>query len=318
MKKQIRKMTNRTTAYIFFYNLIMMSVMIGVIFVKLVFAMARAGSEQAAQQTAEVFGQNIDAITGTLSIAGVCVGVLFLGIASRRTGLIKEIFLRDRKMDGKHFFRIFCVFMSCQTVFVLAAFLAELILNPFGLTLKEAAESASAMSGNLPMFLYASLAGPVAEELVFRGFVLRRLMGGGKGFAIVLSAVLFGVMHGNFLQGLFAVFAGLVFGYVAVEYSIKWSILIHILNNMVFSDLLMRLGKALPGQAGALLEYAVPGLFFLAACVILVQDREKIGLWWRRNRPPRKYWLWAFTTFWMILFILMEIAVALDGVSRLR
>lgn len=68
---------------------------------------------------------------------------------------------------------------------------------------------------------------------------------------------------------------------------------------------------------GAVLEYGVPGFFFLAACVILVKEREKIVSWWRRNRPPRRYWLWAFTTFWMLLFLIMETVVALEGVSRL-
>lgn len=317
MKKQIRKMTNRTAGYIFFYNLIMIAVMFGAIVIMTIAAMAGAGAEQAADRAVDALGQNMDALLGTLSIAGVCGGLLFLGIASCRTGLLRELFQRDRKMDAGRFFRIFCVLMACQMIFTVAAFLAELVLNPFGLTLKEAAESASAVSTDLPMFLYAGLVGPVAEELVFRGFVLRRLLGGGKGFAIVLSAVLFGAMHGNFLQGAFAVGAGLVFGYVAVEYSIGWSILIHVLNNLVFSDLLGRLAGALPETAGALLEYGVSGAFFLGACVILVRRREKLVLWWRQNRPPRRYWLWAFTTFWVILFLLMETVVALDGVGRL-
>ncbi len=146
---------------------------------------------------------------------------------------------------------------------------------------------------------------------------MRRLLGGGKGFAIVLSAVLFGAMHGNFLQGTFAVGAGLVFGYVAVEYSIGWSILIHVLNNLVFSDLLGRLAGALPKTAGAVLEYGVSGFFFLAACVILVKEEREdrapggggtarpggtgCGLYHLLDTP----------------LPLMETVVALDGVGRL-
>ena len=209
MKKQVRKMTNRTAGYIFFYNLIMVAVMFGAVAIRTIAIMAGAGSEQAADRAVGAFGQNMGSFLGILSIAGVCGGLLFLAIASRRTGLVREAFRSSRKMEAGNFIRIFCVFMACQTIFTVAALLAELVLNPFGLTLKNAAESASAVSGDLPMFLYASLIGPVAEELVFRGFVLRRLLGGGKGFAIVLSAVLFGAMHGNFLQGTFAVGAGL-------------------------------------------------------------------------------------------------------------
>ena len=49
----------------------------------------------------------------------------------------------------------------------------------------------------------------------------------------------------------------------------------------------------------------------------VAKEREKVVSWWRRNRPPRRYWLWAFTTFWMLLFLIMETVVALEGVSRL-
>lgn len=155
------------------------------------------------------------------------------------------------------FLRIFCVFMSCQVIFMAAAALAEAALNPLGYTLAEAAQNATAISGTLPLFLYTALVGPVAEEVVFRGFIMDRLLPYGKGFAIVLSAVLFGVMHGNFLQGLFAFGAGLVFGYVAVEYSLKWSALIHVINNMVFSDLLGRVTKQLPETARSAVEYGI-------------------------------------------------------------
>ena len=104
--------------------------------------------------------------------------------------------------------------------------------------------------------LYA-LVGPVAEEVVFRGFIMDRLLPYGKGFAIVLSAVLFGVMHGNFLQGLFA-FGGragiwLCCGGIFSE----MVCLIHVINNMVFSDLLGRVTKQLPETARSAVEYGI-------------------------------------------------------------
>ena len=67
---------------------------------------------------------------------------------------------------------------------------------------------------------------------------MRNMLKCGRVFAIVVSSVLFGAMHGNMMQSIYAFTAGLVFAYVAVEYSIKWSILLHIINNMIFGDLL--------------------------------------------------------------------------------
>ena len=97
MKKQVRKMTNRTAGYIFFYNLIMIAVMFGAIVIMTIAAMAGAGAEQAADRAVDALGQNMDALLGTLSIAGVCGGLLFLGIASCRTGLLRELFQKAQE-----------------------------------------------------------------------------------------------------------------------------------------------------------------------------------------------------------------------------
>ena len=210
-----------------------------------------------------------------------------------------------------------CVFMSCQAVFAAAASLAELLLNPLGYTLAKSVESASSVNTTLSMFIYSTLAAPAAEELVFRGYVLRRMLPYGKEFAIVISAVLFGLMHGNFVQGLFAAGTGLVLGYVAVEYSLKWSILIHLLNNLVFSDLLGRIAGVTAEPLKSVLEYGIPAAFFAAACVILFLNREAIGRWRRENRIGGRYYFYAFTTVWMILFILMEVLTAMNGIGKI-
>ena len=74
MKKQVRKMTNRTAGYIFFYNLIMVAVMFGAVAIRTIAIMAGAGSEQAADRAVGAFGQNMGSFLGILSIAGVCGG----------------------------------------------------------------------------------------------------------------------------------------------------------------------------------------------------------------------------------------------------
>ena len=91
--------------------------------------------------------------------------------------------------------------------------------------------------------LYTAVAAPVTEELLFRGAVLRSLQPYGKRFAIFCSALLFGLVHQNLTQTPFAFGFGLLAGYVAVEYSILWSMSLHILNNAVLAlglDALLR------------------------------------------------------------------------------
>lgn len=56
--------------------------------------------------------------------------------------------------------------------------------------------------------------GPIAEELVFRGFVFQRLCRKNAVAAVVISAALFGVMHFNMVQGIYTFIIGLVLAYI--------------------------------------------------------------------------------------------------------
>ena len=72
----------------------------------------------------------------------------------------------------------------------------------------------------------------VLEEMVFRGFVLQSLRRHGDGFAVFISALLFGLMHGNIVQVPFAFMVGLVIGWLYVVTDNIWiPILVHFFNN---------------------------------------------------------------------------------------
>ena len=72
------------------------------------------------------------------------------------------------------------------------------------------------------------------EEFAFRGVVLGALRKFGDGFAILVSAALFGLAHGNIQQTPFAFILGIVFGYLAVKTnSLLPSILAHFFNNFL-------------------------------------------------------------------------------------
>lgn len=70
------------------------------------------------------------------------------------------------------------------------------------------------------------------EEFVFRGIVLGQLRRYGDGIAVVISAILFGIFHGNLRQIPFAFLVGLVLGYIVVRTNNIWiTIAIHFFNN---------------------------------------------------------------------------------------
>lgn len=313
MKKKLKKQINQTVRSVFIYYLILVGISFLYILWKSTVVSGQTGAGVFSGQMMKYAADK----AGILSLAGTAAGLFYMAVRYRKTKDIRHMLRSKNPMTIRAFLAVFCVFMSCQVVFGIAAALAELILNPFGYTLSKAAENASAVSTTFSLFFYSTLAGPVAEELVFRGYIMRRLLPFGKEFAIVISAVLFGLIHGNFLQGSYAVGAGLVLGYIAVEYSMKWSVVIHILNNLVFSDLMGRLSEVTAEPLKSVLAGGIPAAFFAAACVVLVLNRGRIKTWRENNRIGKKYCLYAFTSVWMILFIIMEVMTAMNGVSKI-
>ncbi len=72
----------------------------------------------------------------------------------------------------------------------------------------------------LPQLLYviiiAGILPAICEEFFFRGFVMRSLERTSPAGAVIISALLFAVMHGTFQQLAYAFLIGLLFGYVVI------------------------------------------------------------------------------------------------------
>ena len=82
--------------------------------------------------------------------------------------------------------------------------------------------------------LQASIIPALVEEVAIRGIVMPPLRKYGDRFAIVMSAIIFALMHGNMQQIPFAFVAGLVLGYFAISTGSVWtSIAIHAATNFV-------------------------------------------------------------------------------------
>ncbi len=93
----------------------------------------------------------------------------------------------------------------------------------------------SMTQGNLLVnFLCVSIFAPFFEEWLCRGTVLRGLLGRGMkpGWAILLSALFFAVIHANPWQAVPALLLGCLFGYVYYKTgSLRLTMLMHFTNN---------------------------------------------------------------------------------------
>ena len=74
----------------------------------------------------------------------------------------------------------------------------------------------------------------LVEEFGMRGACLGTLRRYGDGFAIFCSSLLFGFIHGNFSQIVFAMFTGIATGYATVKSGSIWpAVIIHFINNFI-------------------------------------------------------------------------------------
>ncbi len=88
--------------------------------------------------------------------------------------------------------------------------------------------------GFVIMTLITAVVPAFAEEFLFRGVILGKLRKFGNTFAILCSALLFGLMHGNLVQIPFAFIGGIFFAFITVKTdSLLPAMIIHFLNNFL-------------------------------------------------------------------------------------
>ncbi len=113
------------------------------------------------------------------------------------------------------------------------------------------------------IFICSSIIPPLVEEFAMRGVLMQNLRKYGNTFAIVASALIFGIFHGNAVQMPFAFLCGLVIGYAVIATESLWTgIIIHALMN------------AMSGISSALIyyfdEYTSNTFFYVGSVVGII------------------------------------------------
>ncbi len=74
----------------------------------------------------------------------------------------------------------------------------------------------------------------LVEEMIFRGYILHALRPHGDVLAVTVTAVLFGLIHGNILQVPFAMVLGWILGWLTVQTNSIWpAVALHGVNNLM-------------------------------------------------------------------------------------
>ncbi len=122
------------------------------------------------------------------------------------------------------------------------------------------------------------VAAPLAEEILFRGLIMKLLQKGGYNFwvANVIQAVFFGIVHGNLVQGLYAFVMGFTFGLIYKRTGKIWACIVaHIVFNafgtygvaLIFGHVETLVGIILPGIVGV--------ITIVAGAVMMMFGKEK-------------------------------------------
>ncbi|MEG1934655.1 MAG: type II CAAX endopeptidase family protein, partial [Rikenellaceae bacterium] len=118
---------------------------------------------------------------------------------------------------------------------ILLTLSSQIVANPFVELFPDSSDTMLKTLQKLGSYaiLLTVFIAPVFEELVFRGVVLNDVRRSFGSFtAVVVSALLFSVVHLNMAQMLPAFLAGIVFGYVYIASGSIWAVIfLHLLNN---------------------------------------------------------------------------------------
>ena len=111
---------------------------------------------------------------------------------------------------------------------------------------------------------------PIIEEYIFRKQLIDRMNIYGEGLAVVTSALMFGLFHGNLSQLFYAFALGLVFGYVYLKTGrLRYCVGLHMLINFLGSVLAPTLLNAIDFAALDEAELADPAAWTAVSAQLL-------------------------------------------------
>lgn len=137
------------------------------------------------------------------------------------------------KFEAKELYKWLTCFM---VVNALAQFACEFVATIPAIAAQSnvlASVGCLSSAGNPLLALFATgIMAPIVEEITLRRGVQRSLCKINPAFGIITASLLFGLMHGNLIQGAFAAFMGVLLGYAYYKTNNLWvSTLMHIAVN---------------------------------------------------------------------------------------
>ncbi|HHZ05597.1 MAG TPA: CPBP family intramembrane metalloprotease [Clostridiales bacterium] len=253
-------------------------------------------------------------LSGCISIATAVISGIFLCKLSKNN--IDHV-IKLKIVNFKKTLALMLVCMSFIFISNIALSLLNLNLSLFGFknTIPESNSGSSIVDYGL-YFLSVAIIPPLVEEFLFRGAIMGSLRKYGDGFAILISSLLFGLAHGNFVQTPVTFLAGLLMGALTIYTgSLIPSIILHFLNNSlsVVTDIAVQtFGEQIPSvmYTGLMVVSLVVGL--LAMAYLAKKDKHILTVLPSSTIATLKQkTLYVFTSVTIIIVVIINLITAI-------
>ena len=148
---------------------------------------------------------------------------------------LPSVLPQKKKMGTKSWWAGLCVCFAFMYVGnYISTIVIEIMEKILGNTTSNPIESLVAESNIIVDIIFIVILAPILEEIFFRKIICDKLLPLGEGYAIVLSAAIFGLGHGNFYQFAYTFLVGIIFALIYVKTGkLRYSITYHMIFNLV-------------------------------------------------------------------------------------
>lgn len=237
----------------------------------------------------------------TVKIAGYSVGEIgYYGKPKEKTALPYLLFGIG-----------FCAFANVAVAY------ASSFFEGFGVEYEvDFGDQPEGFFGFLLTVIATAIVPALVEELACRGIMIGLLKKHGEAFAVITTALLFGIMHGNFEQIPFAFLVGLVLGFVYVKTESIWvCVAIHFVNNFI-SVLFSYMPKNMDIGIQDLMYtvYLIAALLAAVVGIVLISGKEQENFEFKSSEmvsSEKEKYKWFFSNAIIVIFIVLNLLEAI-------
>ena len=194
----------------------------------------------------------------------------------------------------------------------------ELAFNSIGYTIIVDMSMDDTVLSFWLMNFYAILLGPIIEEVIYRGILVEGLKKYGEYVAIMGSAVIFGMAHGNLMQFLPTVCIGFLLGYIRVKTgSLGVTIMLHSLNNL-YATLYTEIANRLPQtELTSFADFALTIVLCVVGVIVLRKLYKEYGRIGEAPEGTLPVGIMAFVSIPMLLFVYFVFDTVVTAITPL-